>query len=174
LPLTSLLASNARVSWCTQLLCKGPRQWTRPFIRSHQRTQEYSDADERRSTVSAFNELLIEAISSKAEDLGEKKTVDRWESKSSSAMTELALRPPVKAYSGRSVRVKDGNVADAYIRLQGILQRNKVRTQLSREQRHEKKGEKRRRLDSERWRRQFAHEVRNKVQLVTKIRNRGA
>lgn len=61
-------------------------------------------------------------------------------------------------------------------------------------ERHEKKGYKRRRLESERWRRRFAHEVcsdpflrarydcegfvfvqvRKKVQIVNEIRARGA
>jgi small subunit ribosomal protein MRP21 len=50
-------------------------------------------------------------------------------------------------------------VADAYQRLHNILQRNKVKRQLKLAERHEKKGEKRRRLSSERWRKQFAHEA---------------
>ncbi|KAF8077971.1 hypothetical protein FPV67DRAFT_1443495 [Lyophyllum atratum] len=97
-----------------------------------------------------------------------------WQEKSKQAKWALEQEPPANAYSGRSVKVQGGNVADAYARLHSILQRNKVRAQLRRAERHEKKGEKRRRLSSERWRRQFAHEVRKKVQLVTKIRNRGA
>lgn len=52
-------------------------------------------------------------------------------------------------------------MGDAYLRLNQILSRNKVKAQLRRAERHEKKGEKRRRLSSERWRRQFAHEVRS-------------
>ncbi|KAG5643481.1 hypothetical protein DXG03_000869 [Asterophora parasitica] len=114
-----------------------------------------------------------------------------WQQKSDKAKKAVEEDPPAGAYSGRSVKVLGGNVADAYARLNSILQRNKVRAQLRRAERHEKKGEKRRRLESERWRRQFAHEVRSfalgvcvyrafrkqvrkKVQLVTKIRNRGA
>ena len=50
-------------------------------------------------------------------------------------------------------------MAEAYRRLTNILQRNKVRPQLRLAERHEKKGEKRRRLSSERWRKRFAHEV---------------
>ncbi|KAF9069658.1 hypothetical protein BDP27DRAFT_1222037, partial [Rhodocollybia butyracea] len=75
---------------------------------------------------------------------------------------------------GRSVRVTDGNLADSFAKLNNILSRNKVRQQLYLNNRHEKKGPKRRRLQSERWRRLFAHEVRKNVQLVTKIRKRGA
>lgn len=50
-------------------------------------------------------------------------------------------------------------MAEAYQKLHNILQRNKVRPQLKLAERHEKKGEKRRRLSSERWRKQFAHEA---------------
>lgn len=59
------------------------------------------------------------------------------------------------------MKVSNNDVGDALARLNGILSRNKVRAQLYLAQRHEKKGVKRRRLESERWRRQFAHEVRN-------------
>ncbi|GLB34979.1 putative ribosomal protein S21 [Lyophyllum shimeji] len=85
-----------------------------------------------------------------------------WQEKSTKAKWNLKDDPPANAYSGRSVKVHGGNVAEAYARLHSILQRNKVRAQLRRAERHEKKGEKRRRLRSERWRRQFAHEVRLK------------
>ncbi|KAF8636471.1 hypothetical protein AX17_003287 [Amanita inopinata Kibby_2008] len=81
---------------------------------------------------------------------------------------------PMNAYSGRSVRVFNGNLTDAFRKLDGILARNKVRAQLRLGERHEQKGAKRRRLSSERWRKRFAHEVRQKVQLVQKIRRRGA
>lgn len=57
------------------------------------------------------------------------------------------------------MKVIDGNLADAFKRLDGILARNRVRRQLKLAERHEKKGVKRRRLESERWRRLFAHEV---------------
>ncbi|KAJ3779340.1 hypothetical protein FB446DRAFT_710534 [Lentinula raphanica] len=77
-------------------------------------------------------------------------------------------------YAGRSVKIVDGDLADGFRRLDTILARNKVRKQLKLAERHEKKGPKRRRLESERWRRLFAQEVRKNVQLVTKIRRRGA
>ncbi|KIK59900.1 hypothetical protein GYMLUDRAFT_74349 [Collybiopsis luxurians FD-317 M1] len=77
-------------------------------------------------------------------------------------------------YYGRSVDVIDGDIGGAFRRLDSILTRNMVRKQLKLTERHEKKGPKRRRLESERWRRLFAHEVRKNVQLVTKIRKRGA
>jgi len=44
-------------------------------------------------------------------------------------------------------------------KLDGILGRNRVRQELRLTERHEKKGVKRRRLLSERWRKQFANEV---------------
>jgi ribosomal protein S21 len=87
--------------------------------------------------------------------------------------------------------VRNGNVADALNKLQYSLQRNRVASELKLTARHEKKGYKRGRLSSQRWRRRFAHEVwasfllcdvswinvfqvRKKVQLVNKIRARGA
>ena len=60
---------------------------------------------------------------------------------------------------GRSIEVKNGNVAEALNRLQYTLGRNRVARELKLTARHEKKGYKRRRLSSERWRRRFAHEV---------------
>ncbi|KXN82094.1 hypothetical protein AN958_03252 [Leucoagaricus sp. SymC.cos] len=76
-------------------------------------------------------------------------------------------------YSGRTVTVTK-NLGDSLKILDGILSRNKVKVQLRLTERHEKKGCKRRRLASERWRNQFANEVRKKVQLVMKMRDRGA
>ncbi|KAJ3923665.1 hypothetical protein F5877DRAFT_74182 [Lentinula edodes] len=67
---------------------------------------------------------------------------------------------------GRSAHVVDGNLADAFRRLDMILARNKVRKQLKLAERHEKKGPKRRRLESERWRRLFAHEVSRQSPLL--------
>jgi Ribosomal protein S21 len=60
---------------------------------------------------------------------------------------------------GRSFEVKHGNVADALNKLRDTLNRNRVYSELKISARHEKKGYKRRRLSSERWRRRFAHEV---------------
>ncbi|KAG5353934.1 hypothetical protein E4T56_gene3025 [Termitomyces sp. T112] len=103
-----------------------------------------------------------------------KTPAEMWEKNSEMYLSSTRDNTPVHTFSGRSVLVKGGNVADAYGRLQSILQRNRVQAQLRLTERHEKKGVKRRRLSSERWRKQFAHEVRKKVQLVAKIRNRGA
>ena len=69
-------------------------------------------------------------------------------------------------YSGRSVAVYDGDVHTALARLRGILNMNAVRYTNVRDERHEKKGEKRNRLKSLRWRRRFAHEVRPGSQVT--------
>ncbi|KAF8350728.1 hypothetical protein F5887DRAFT_1069706 [Amanita rubescens] len=89
------------------------------------------------------------------------KEVSRWEN------------VPPDPYSGRSVSASR-DLASAFRKLDSILSRNKVRAQALQSERHEQKGAKRRRLSSERWRKRFAHEVRMKVQLVQKIRMRGA
>ncbi|KAI0374788.1 hypothetical protein BV20DRAFT_1048810 [Pilatotrama ljubarskyi] len=89
--------------------------------------------------------------------------------------TEVKRLPkPNDAYSGRSVTVINHDVSFALTKLKGILAVNAVRQTNVRDERHEKKGEKRNRLKSQRWRRRFAHEVRKKVQLVNEIRARGA
>ncbi|TEB35897.1 hypothetical protein FA13DRAFT_1787364 [Coprinellus micaceus] len=97
-----------------------------------------------------------------------------WKEQSKNALSEAERQPPAHAYSGRSVRVHPGRVGEAIRNLDLTLARNRVRYYLRLQQRHEKRGEKLRRLKSERWRKQFANEVRKKVQLVTKIRSRGA
>ncbi|KAH6918605.1 hypothetical protein BKA70DRAFT_1554640 [Coprinopsis sp. MPI-PUGE-AT-0042] len=97
-----------------------------------------------------------------------------WAKQSAAALAAAARQPPAGPYSGRSVPVRRGNVAQSIRLLDTILQKNRVRQMLRQQQRHEKRGEKLRRLRSERWRKRFANEVREKVQLVTKIRNRGA
>ncbi|KAI0748024.1 hypothetical protein C8Q80DRAFT_1270472 [Daedaleopsis nitida] len=97
---------------------------------------------------------------------------ERWEQLETSRVKGL-LRPH-NAYSGRSVAVYRGDVGSALSTLKNILNANGVRYSHVRDERHEKKGEKRNRLRSLRWRRRFAHEVRKKVQLVNEIRARGA
>jgi hypothetical protein len=69
--------------------------------------------------------------------------------------------------SGRSVSVHSGKVAEAIRSLDGILGRNRFRYQLRLQERHEKRGEKLRRLRSERWRKQFAAEVRLSFQNLS-------
>ncbi|KAG6832396.1 hypothetical protein H0H92_002664 [Tricholoma furcatifolium] len=97
------------------------------------------------------------------------KPSDKWAAHSDTAKLQLKDSPPAHTYAGRSVKVKAGNFADAYARLQGILQRNRVQAELRRTERHEKKGVKRRRLSSERWRKQFAHEVPLTLDLIMHI-----
>ncbi|KAG1875338.1 hypothetical protein C8R48DRAFT_769339 [Suillus tomentosus] len=92
-----------------------------------------------------------------------------WAERSRSA----TFNPPADPYTGRRVFV-NGDLGEAFRRLQTRLRRNRVMQEVSRQRRHEKKGVKRRRLSSERWRRMFANEVRKKVQLVSTIRRRGA
>lgn len=55
--------------------------------------------------------------------------------------------------------VFNGNVAEAFKKLEQCLSRNRVKPELRLAERHEKKGAKRRRLESERWRIRFADEV---------------
>ncbi|KAF9480142.1 hypothetical protein BDN70DRAFT_805798 [Pholiota conissans] len=98
---------------------------------------------------------------------------EKWAERSRKAMQDAITNPPADAYAGRSVK-NTGNLAIAFRSLNEILVRNKVRQTVRMTERHEKKGTKRRRLQSERWRKQFSNEVRKKVQLVIKIRNRGA
>lgn len=86
----------------------------------------------------------------------------------------LALQPPADPYTGRRISVGVDQLGEGFRRLQTRLRRNRLIQEVSRQRRHEKKGVKRRRLSSERWRRMFANEVRKKVQLVSTIRRRGA
>ncbi|KAI0336429.1 hypothetical protein GY45DRAFT_1238766 [Cubamyces sp. BRFM 1775] len=97
---------------------------------------------------------------------------DVWRSREKNEIPHLPR--PNDAYSGRSVPVTNNQVSIALTKLKGILTINAVRQTSVQDERHEKKGEKRNRLRSLRWRRRFAHEVRKKVQLVNEIRARGA
>ncbi|KAI0957591.1 hypothetical protein AcW1_005933 [Taiwanofungus camphoratus] len=85
-----------------------------------------------------------------------------------------SLPKPTDAYSGRSIDVYNKDVAAAFAKLRRTIIQNGVVKELRLAERHEKKGDKRRRLKSERWRRRFAYEVRKKVQLVNEIRARGS
>ncbi|KAF9564658.1 hypothetical protein CPC08DRAFT_734350 [Agrocybe pediades] len=102
------------------------------------------------------------------------KTIEeRWKESSKRALEDARNSPPANPYSGRTVEVGK-NLSATFRKLDAILARNQVRKQLRLTERHEKKGVKRRRLSSERWRKRFADEVRKKVQLVIKIKERGA
>jgi len=95
-----------------------------------------------------------------------------WRDRSS----RLEANPPLSIYSGsllscprvfalsnrflgRSVVVKSDNLTGAIKSLTNRLKANKVLQTWKYQMRHEKKGVKRRRLESQRWRRRFADEV---------------
>jgi ribosomal protein S21 len=124
---------------------------------------------------SHLNDVYSRAVDVKSKELPNSPD-ERWAMQSRSKMANL--KPPKGPYAGttvfsplsnleafshinpgRSIEVKNGNVAEALNQLQYTLQRNRVATELRLTARHEKKGYKRRRLSSERWRRRFAHEV---------------
>ena len=73
--------------------------------------------------------------------------------------------------TGRSIAVRRDltgtSVASAYAVLASRVWKNKVRKDYMANMRHEKKGVKRRRLESERWRRRFADHVRFALQHVS-------
>ncbi|KAI6028380.1 hypothetical protein F5J12DRAFT_736739 [Pisolithus orientalis] len=83
----------------------------------------------------------------------------------------LDLPPPADAYAGRRIPV-NSDLRSAFLKLSRRLQKNSVFREWKSALRHEKRGIKRSRLRSERWRRRFADEVRKKVQLVSTIRRR--
>lgn len=66
-------------------------------------------------------------------------------------------------FKGRTIIIQNdsqGNaVSEAWIKLSARLRRNDVYGTFKRNQRHEQKGAQRRRLESQRWRKSFAHEV---------------
>jgi small subunit ribosomal protein MRP21 len=97
------------------------------------------------------------------------KTPDQlWEERSQLLQLDNKARdayhgaPRIPCAPGRSIHVSGGEVAVAYRRLQAVLRRNNVMFELRRNERHERKGDKRRRLSSQRWRKRFAHEVRTR------------
>ncbi|KZV71655.1 hypothetical protein PENSPDRAFT_664281 [Peniophora sp. CONT] len=115
----------------------------------------------------------------KQKKIGPTTVAESWADMSDKAVARLG--PPLGKYAGRSVEVQRQDLATALRRLNTILFENRVHAERVRNLRHEKKGYKRRRLASERWRRRFAHEachmhrvVRTKVELVKTIRRRGA
>ncbi|KZT11395.1 uncharacterized protein LAESUDRAFT_692200 [Laetiporus sulphureus 93-53] len=97
---------------------------------------------------------------------------EKWKKREASVVQNL--QKPDNPYTGRSVAVHNHEVGAAFTALRRIMSANAVARELRLVQRHEKKGVKRRRLKSERWRRRFAHEVRKKVKLVNEIRARGS
>ncbi|KAI0781036.1 hypothetical protein BD413DRAFT_18659 [Trametes elegans] len=159
-------------------------QWCGPAARAAQHTRTLATSSVLREdsttitpawvkTTSAPNQwrTLFEAV--KLSGIQSKLTPDEiWRRQENAVVRHLPR--PHDAYSGRSVAVQGKDVSRALTKLKRILTVNNVRATSVRDERHEKKGEKRNRLRSLRWRRRFAHEVRKKVQLVNEIRARGA
>ncbi|KAI6036604.1 hypothetical protein BKA83DRAFT_670238 [Pisolithus microcarpus] len=82
----------------------------------------------------------------------------------------LDLPPPADCLCWRIPVNMD--LRSAFLKLSRRLQKNSVFREWKLAVRHEKRGIKRSRLRSERWRKRFADEVRKKVQLVSTIRRR--
>ncbi|KAG9046801.1 hypothetical protein FS837_003620 [Tulasnella sp. UAMH 9824] len=97
-----------------------------------------------------------------------------WEYGSKEVLVRLALSPTPTPYTGRSVAVKGQAFASAYRELNSILRNNSVRATVRGQERHEKKGVKRRRIVSKTHRRKFGQLVRSKVAMVKKIRALGS
>ncbi|KAI5124548.1 hypothetical protein M0805_003070 [Coniferiporia weirii] len=97
----------------------------------------------------------------------------KWRKASEDFLTKKAL-PPRDAYFGRSIAVRNGDVAGAAKALDRVLSINSVAKEWRSNRRHKPKGEERRKLASLRWRRRFKDEVGKKVELVQQIRRRGA
>ncbi|KAL7422454.1 hypothetical protein Q5752_003102 [Cryptotrichosporon argae] len=81
------------------------------------------------------------------------------------------LGVPGSAYSGRSSAARGGYAA-AYGRVMGALQRAGVRRELRLQEYYEKPSKRKVRLASERHRRRFQEEVRQRVQMVQALRAR--
>jgi hypothetical protein len=76
-----------------------------------------------------------------------------------SPLSYLHMFTSSNTFLGRSVPVKNGHIYRSLKSLANRLQTNKVYQTWKYQMRHEKKGVKRRRLRSQRWRRRFADEV---------------
>ncbi|KAI8320285.1 hypothetical protein GQ54DRAFT_243790, partial [Martensiomyces pterosporus] len=74
---------------------------------------------------------------------------------------------------GRSVPVVAGGANKAYARLNRILSDNNIRRELSLRRRYEKPKYKRQRLRQESHARRFKEEVKQKVNLIMKMKNWG-
>ncbi|KAN0123877.1 hypothetical protein V8E52_002367 [Russula decolorans] len=147
---TNTISRGARpfIPWLPSSL--GPLQCSHIF-----RAYSWSNQSQT-ANWSHLNDIYSRAVDVKSNDRPNSPD-ERWAIQSRSRMA--TLKPPKGPYAGRSIEVKNGNVADALNQLQYTLQRNRVVAELRLTARHEKKGYKRRRLSSERWRRRFAHEV---------------
>ncbi|KIO26310.1 hypothetical protein M407DRAFT_243772 [Tulasnella calospora MUT 4182] len=121
-------------------------------------------------TVGRLNVSLSQNLQAK----NEQSAKQLWEYGSKEVLLRLASSPPPTPYTGRSVAVKGEAFAAAYRGLNGILRDNAVRATVRGQERHEKKGVKRRRLVSKTHRRKFGQLVRSKVAMVKKIRALGS
>ncbi|GAA5839901.1 hypothetical protein JCM11251_001243 [Rhodosporidiobolus azoricus] len=84
---------------------------------------------------------------------------------------DVQYNEAVTTTSARSVPVTQRNVAQAYYRLNRILQENNVRRELKRQERFESPSNKRVRLNSERHRRRFKVAVGKAVALAMRMKD---
>ena len=73
--------------------------------------------------------------------------------------------------SGRTVRVQNRDLSEAFRQLRVILSRNRVPQTFHYQKRHERKGDRRRRLRSENWRKAFKNEVRTNLNSFSQYAN---
>ncbi|KAN0077309.1 hypothetical protein V8E55_011164 [Tylopilus felleus] len=116
-----------------------------------------------------IKDMLGKALDFKGSLSEDRSPADMWANKSDN----LKLPPPPDTWTGRRLVVQDGDLRRAFQQLNLRLRMNNVAKEIALTVRHEKKGDKRARLRSERWRKRFADAVRKKVQLVSTIRRRG-
>ncbi|KAH9842814.1 uncharacterized protein C8Q71DRAFT_734684 [Rhodofomes roseus] len=116
--------------------------------------------------------VVMQGSAARQHDQPEKSPEEIWQDRETRTVANLPK--PHGSKEGRSTYVFNGDVASAFGRLARIVKNNRMFLELRQYERHERRGAKRSRLKSERWRRRFAHEVRMKVKLVNAIRARGA
>lgn len=115
-------------------------------------------------TLRDVEQLAVSMLASLSQSLqakNEQSAKQLWEYGSKTVLTRLASSPPPTPYTGRSVAVNGQNFAYAYRELNGILRDNNVRRTIRGQERHEKKGVKRRRIASQTHRRKFGQLVRS-------------
>ena len=168
------LLQQSRLSHCAVTVTSTIGAARSTFLRTH-KTYHYNPitSQARKDSTWGFLETYYPAV---IKENAKRTAEEIWESNSQLARDALARHPLANAYtgmlhyvtcvrseailvSGRSVKVFNGNIAEAFKRLEQCLSRNRVRSELKLTERHEKKGAKRRRLESERWRIRFANEV---------------
>ncbi|KAL4067604.1 hypothetical protein V8B97DRAFT_1949945 [Scleroderma yunnanense] len=120
------------------------------------------------STMDDPIQLATLALRKKENQLKKLTPAEAWAQRSA----RLDLPAPADPYAGRRILVTS-DLRSTFVKLSRRLHRNSVYKEWKLSSRHEKRGIKRSRLRSERWRKRFADEVRRKVQLVSTIRRRG-